>query len=386
MYFPLTEVFRSQSEPAFCGISSLCMILNCVSADPTVVHGERGIWKGPWRWYHEDLLDCCKPLEDVKKNGISMEELDCLAQCNGLETTPRRICKSDVDDFREMLKQLCRQAGQPQEYIIANYDRKILGQTGSGHFSPIGAYEAEKDMVLILDVARFKYPPHWVALESLVDAMASVDADSEQPRGYIALSRSPIHSNSIIFTTSIELSAWNSLQRWIDLGFPEESEDIFIFIQAFRNNYPAEFALNLRQCIKDTEIYRSYMSSTSSPEPFRVNDCDAVHQLSDCELDRMSWTLLKMSVQWSKLIMAASNILSSHTVSSDMGSYVYCGSINSCCRRSRKLKPTIANIPLDLKEEISNNCHDSSLRETIFLELTVLTTKILLLWLNPKYA
>jgi hypothetical protein len=29
--------------------------------------------------------------------------------------------------------------------------------TGDGHFSPIGAYHAENDLVLILDVARFKW-------------------------------------------------------------------------------------------------------------------------------------------------------------------------------------------------------------------------------------
>ena len=29
---------------------------------------------------------------------------------------------------------------------------------GDGHFSPLGGYNEDKDMVLILDTARFKYP------------------------------------------------------------------------------------------------------------------------------------------------------------------------------------------------------------------------------------
>ena len=33
--------------------------------------------------------------------------------------------------------------------------------------APIGGYSAAEDMVLILDTARFKYPPHWVPLEML---------------------------------------------------------------------------------------------------------------------------------------------------------------------------------------------------------------------------
>jgi len=51
--------------------------------------------------------------------------------------------------------------------LIASYDRASLGQTGNGHFSPIGGYHMERDLVLVLDVARFKYPPHWVSAERL---------------------------------------------------------------------------------------------------------------------------------------------------------------------------------------------------------------------------
>jgi glutathione gamma-glutamylcysteinyltransferase len=40
--------------------------------------------------------------------------------------------------------------------MVTSYSRKVLGQTGDGHFSPVGGYCAQEDMVLILDVARFK--------------------------------------------------------------------------------------------------------------------------------------------------------------------------------------------------------------------------------------
>ena len=32
------------------------MVLNALHIDP----GRQ--WKGPWRWFHEELLDCCKDL------------------------------------------------------------------------------------------------------------------------------------------------------------------------------------------------------------------------------------------------------------------------------------------------------------------------------------
>lgn len=57
-------------------------------------------------------------------------------------------------------------------------------QTGTGHFSPIGGYHAGRDMVLILDVARFKYPPHWVPLTLLWQAMDTIDEATGHRRGY----------------------------------------------------------------------------------------------------------------------------------------------------------------------------------------------------------
>jgi len=43
-----------------------------------------------------------------------------------------------------------------KELLIVSYSRKVLGQTGDGHFSPIGGYHKSRDLVLIMDVARFK--------------------------------------------------------------------------------------------------------------------------------------------------------------------------------------------------------------------------------------
>lgn len=61
----------------------------------------------------------------------------------------------------------------------------FLLQTGDGHFSPIGGYHAGKDMALILDVARFKYPPHWVPLTLLWEAMDNVAGTTGQRRGLV---------------------------------------------------------------------------------------------------------------------------------------------------------------------------------------------------------
>lgn len=41
--------------------------------------------------------------------------------------------------------------------------------------------------MLILDVARFKYPPYWVPVSLLWDAVTAVDELSGSPRGWVTL-------------------------------------------------------------------------------------------------------------------------------------------------------------------------------------------------------
>ena len=76
MYFPLAEQFHTQADPAFCGLGSLVVALNALGVDPG------RLWKGPWRWFAEDLLDCCVSLDEVRRRGLDMDELACLARCN----------------------------------------------------------------------------------------------------------------------------------------------------------------------------------------------------------------------------------------------------------------------------------------------------------------
>ena len=64
-----------------------------------------------------------------------------------------------------------------------------MDQTGTGHFSCIGGYEPETNKVLVLDTARFKYPPFWVDFNMLCESLASLDVDTGKKRGFIVASR-----------------------------------------------------------------------------------------------------------------------------------------------------------------------------------------------------
>ncbi|EFN53566.1 hypothetical protein CHLNCDRAFT_25686 [Chlorella variabilis] len=157
-FFKLIEQFRTQDEPAYCGLASLAMTLNTLNIDP------RRTWKGPWRWFHEEMLDCCHPLPKVREEGITLTQAACLARCNGARVELYPYGAVSLEEFRGMVAEVCSSA---EEHIIVSYSRQEFRQTGDGHFSPIGGYSAREDLALILDTARFKYPPHWVPLPML---------------------------------------------------------------------------------------------------------------------------------------------------------------------------------------------------------------------------
>eukprot|EP00598_Pedospumella_elongata_P015111 CAMPEP_0185014408 /NCGR_PEP_ID=MMETSP1098-20130426/99301_1 /TAXON_ID=89044 /ORGANISM="Spumella elongata, Strain CCAP 955/1" /LENGTH=446 /DNA_ID=CAMNT_0027543497 /DNA_START=61 /DNA_END=1401 /DNA_ORIENTATION=+ len=226
-YFPLAEQFVTQSEPSFCSVSTLAMVLNALSFDP------KKVWKGSWRWVSEEMLQCASPrvcghsMEKIKTDGLSFVQFESLARCHGVKISSHRVvaepedheeeedpetaipCPESIDRFRILVEKISTD-DQAGTFIVVNFSRKVLNQTGDGHFSPIGGYHREKDLVLIMDVARFKYPPYWVPLTQLWEAMAEPDLVSGEPRGYFVISgwndRAPSPSSSAESTQHVHCS------------------------------------------------------------------------------------------------------------------------------------------------------------------------------------
>lgn len=218
-----------QTSPALCGPASLAGVLNALRVDP------RRVWVHPWRWYVDELLLrlCCSSggrgeglssgddndddesvLEVyVKKHGVTLDQLHCIAQCEVTATTSTtgggnngygnsnkngRVTVSvhrdmSENDARHLLIDSVSSSSEEEEQqaktiIIAAYDRRALGQTGSGHFSPVAAYDAHTDAVLVLDTASFKYEAHWVPVSALVKATAVVDKTCGRTRGFLRVS------------------------------------------------------------------------------------------------------------------------------------------------------------------------------------------------------
>jgi len=234
-YLPLTASFQMQSEPAYCALTTLAVALNALHVDPGKV------WKGGWRWFTEENLDfcsrrgACQTLGLEEGAGLNFFDLRCIAKRNGAALQIHLACDDEINNknnaegslrceigsahhssreghnssnnashggrggsgleaFREAVVRQCSTASS-SSVMIASFDRQVLGQTGGGHFSPVAAYDEDTDSALVLDVARFKYPPFWVALPLLWKAMAtSTEPSSGRPRGYALVQRHADHS------------------------------------------------------------------------------------------------------------------------------------------------------------------------------------------------
>ncbi|KAL3762407.1 hypothetical protein ACHAW5_010701 [Stephanodiscus triporus] len=204
-------------DPAYCGVSTLILILNALAIDPNVR------WRGGWRWYGNEsmLLErCCLEEERVRREGISLEQYCGLARCQGAALVMKRPirleeeiaeCSDEMYSLEEFRRDVINAVCMPPSidwdgadnievdayvhpsrsnggfFLVASFARSSLRQTGDGHFSPIAAYHPPTDSCLVLDVARFKYSPFWVPVKDLYDAMIPADTVTEKSRGWILM-------------------------------------------------------------------------------------------------------------------------------------------------------------------------------------------------------
>ena len=154
---PLIAAFQSQPHRSFCGPATLATVLRADGRAPA----------SEWA-----LFDSAADGLRTFYRGMSLAELVRLAQANGLRSELVRGDEFTVDSFRERLKQNLAHAG---DYVIINYDRRVLNQSGAGHMSAVGSYDPQRDAFLILDQAAYRYPWTWVPTQQLYDATRTLD-------------------------------------------------------------------------------------------------------------------------------------------------------------------------------------------------------------------
>ena len=108
----------------------------------------------------------------------------------GWEVSRYPIAAADTATGETLRSHLAAMEAIPGYFPIANFHLDLYYGDGSdiGHFSPLAAYDAATDRVLVLDVYKADYEPAWAPVDHLLNAMARPCEDG-QLRGYLVVKR-----------------------------------------------------------------------------------------------------------------------------------------------------------------------------------------------------
>ena len=180
-FFSIMPYVVTEEHETFCGPASIASALNSLQANNRPVVPQFS----PYHYFTQDSLfiestDNIISKEQVVTRGLTLGQLKQFLEVWAANPTIYYGSMLSLSQFRNLISS---SLANPNQRIIVNFDRKALDQIGHGHFSPIGAYDSKTDSVLILDVAKYKYPPVWVKTSDLFLAIQGDDPTSGKSRG-----------------------------------------------------------------------------------------------------------------------------------------------------------------------------------------------------------
>lgn len=182
-YFLIAPYVDTQENMGFCAPASIAAVLNSLPGIPRPT----GSQYQPYRYFTQTSLfnpttNRIKRYDVVAHGGLTLAEASKFLDAHGVSNRIYYGSDLSVSQLRTLIKHALN---NPHARIIADFDRRIFGQAGAGHYSPLVAYDGASDSVLIADVAKFKYPFFWVPVETLLASIRTIDAESGRSRGLI---------------------------------------------------------------------------------------------------------------------------------------------------------------------------------------------------------
>ncbi len=205
-FFLIMSGMDTQINQAYCGAATVAAIINSLRYITKPGEADDGIDIPVDKIYaqhpyatQKDIFNSCTEKTVIKHTGggfgqdgiltppygLSMGQVANLLKCH-LKSTKSRdwtVTTQYVDATHQTVGKLrfdLKNALQdPFSRVLVNYNRTAVGQSGGGHWSPIGSYSEKLDMFLLLDVAKYKFPPTWIPTERLFEGLATVDRCGE---------------------------------------------------------------------------------------------------------------------------------------------------------------------------------------------------------------
>ena len=210
-FFPLSNHFISQDNSIFCGPVSSAIVLNALRLGrreglprdrQSIAKDEMAwLWQGADPFYEKytpnNVLNertktrlevLGKPIlidgEPKSDFGLQLHQLAHVLRSHGVKVVTRVV--DDGADAAAVRRELTANLATGDDFVLVNYARRSLGQTGGGHISPLGAYDERSDSFLIMDVNPNRAPWVWVGSDDLIAAMRTFD--TVENRGYLLVS------------------------------------------------------------------------------------------------------------------------------------------------------------------------------------------------------
>jgi hypothetical protein len=203
----LANQFEAQSNAAFCGPTTTAIVLNALRA------GRKDLPRDHSRLRPEDVqyvpggfdLTVARYTQDnviakgrktraqvlgepvvldgkqIRDGGYQLRQLDEMLRAHDLVTQLEVV--SDTKPEQEIRSDVVGALQRAGAYVVVNYRREAVGQRGGAHISPLGAYDADSDSVLVMDVNPTSAGWVWMPLTTLVHGMRTFD--TVENRGYI---------------------------------------------------------------------------------------------------------------------------------------------------------------------------------------------------------
>lgn len=184
-YWELSPNFAEQITQSYCSVASAITVLNSLPIQKPVDPRYAPYAYFTQSNYFSPRVSKVISARTVLAMGMTREEMSKTLNANGVLAHSIPGDTLSDDSLRALLQKALGDDGQ---FVLANYLRATFNQVGGGHWSALAAYDAASDHVLILDVAKYKYPPVWVSVHSLRDAIATLDSASGKSRGLVLVS------------------------------------------------------------------------------------------------------------------------------------------------------------------------------------------------------
>jgi hypothetical protein len=185
-FVTLSMHFVTQDNLAYCGVATTAMVLNATGIErPTSPEHAPFKLFTQSNLFNERVRQVAPP-ESVKRAGMDLKTLGKVLESFPVDVKVCYASGKSLGRFRDDAVECLKGT---ESFVVVNYLRRAMGQNVGGHISPLAAYHRGEDRFLILDVARYKYPPVWVKADDLWRAMEAVDAESGKSRGYVIVTK-----------------------------------------------------------------------------------------------------------------------------------------------------------------------------------------------------